>query len=121
MIKLLLTLSHGQPAVERGFSVNSSLLQPNLRSNSLIAQRVIYDAVILTEHPIAKFQVTPELLRSCSLAYRRYTAYLQQKVERANKEKRKKRAREENEVVAAKKKLKQLESAVQSLRPNTRS
>ena len=88
MIQLLLTLSHGQAAVRRGFSVNNSLLQPNLKSHSLIARRMIYDTVILTEQPIAKFQVTPELLSSCSLAYRRYNDCLQQwKVERANEEK----------------------------------
>ena len=55
---------------------------------------MIYDTVILAEQPIAKFQVTPELFRSFSLAYRRYTNYLQrQKVNNANEEKRKKRAR----------------------------
>ena len=73
----LLTLSHGQAAVERGFFVNDFLLQPNLKSHSLVAQRMIYDTVILTEQPIAKFQVTPELLRSYSLAYRGYTDCLQ--------------------------------------------
>ena len=60
VIQLLLTLSHGQAAVERGFSVNSSLVQPNLKSHSLVAQRMIYDTVIRTEQPIANFQVTQE-------------------------------------------------------------
>ena len=61
VIQLLLTLSHGQAAVERGFSINSSLLEPNLKSHSLVAQRIIYDTMIVTEMPVAKFQVTPEL------------------------------------------------------------
>ena len=112
MIQLLLKLSHGQAAEERGFSVNSSLLQPNFKSHSLVAQKIIYDSVIITKQHIAKFQVTRELLRWCSLAYRPYTDYLQQqKVKQANEGKRKKRVKEENELVAAKKKLKQLESA----------
>ena len=92
-MQLLLTLSHGQAAVKRGFFVNNFLLQPNLKSLSLVAQKMIYDIVIRTEQPIAKFQVTPELLRSCSLAYRDILIVFntkQQKVERANEEKEKK-------------------------------
>ena len=61
VIQLLLILSHGQAAVERVISVSSSLLQSNLKSHFLVVQRMIYDTVILTEQPIAKFQVTPEI------------------------------------------------------------
>ena len=68
VIQPLLTLPHGHAAVERGCSVNSSLLQPNLKSHSVVARRMMHDTVILSEQSIAKFQVTPELLRSCSLA-----------------------------------------------------
>ena len=77
---------------------------------------MIYDTMIVTEMPVAKFQVTPELRRSCSLAYRRYTDYLQQqKDQQVDQEKRKKREREENELVLAEKKLKQLEHTAQTL------
>ena len=77
---------------------------------------MIYDTMIVTEMPVAKFQVTPELRRSCSLAYRRCTDYLQQqKDQQVDQEKRKKREREENELVLAKKKLKQLEHTAQTL------
>ena len=34
-VKFLLTLSHGQAAVERGFSVNKEALAPNLKEDSL--------------------------------------------------------------------------------------
>ena len=43
VIKLVLTLSHGQASVERGFSVNENLMVENLKESSLIAQRIIYD------------------------------------------------------------------------------
>lgn len=116
VIQILLTLSHGQAAVERGFSVNSSLLQPNLKSHSLIAQRMIYDTMILSETPLPKFQVTPALLRSCSFARQKYSDYLQQqKDQQLDQEKKKKREREESELLSAKKRLKQLEHTAQTL------
>ncbi|CAN7981355.1 unnamed protein product [Ixodes pacificus] len=44
-VKLILCLSHGNAAVERGFSVNKECLVENLKEESLIAQRVVYDGV----------------------------------------------------------------------------
>lgn len=43
VLKIIITLSHGQASVERGFSVNKSLLVENLAPKSLIAQRIVYD------------------------------------------------------------------------------
>ena len=43
VIKLVLTLSHGQASVERGFSINQNLVVENLKESSLIVQRIIYD------------------------------------------------------------------------------
>ena len=37
--KLLLTLSHGQFAVERGFSMNRDMLIENLHEETLVTQR----------------------------------------------------------------------------------
>ena len=38
IMKIVLTLSHGQASVERGFSVSKNLLVENLQESSLIAQ-----------------------------------------------------------------------------------
>ena len=40
--KMLLTLCHGLAAVERGFSVNKEVLNPNLQEMSLREIRLIY-------------------------------------------------------------------------------
>ena len=40
-VKIILTLSHCQASVERGFSVNKSLLVENLAIKSLIAQKIV--------------------------------------------------------------------------------
>ena len=44
-MKMLLTLSHGQATVERGFSVNKEVLNPNLQEMSLRAIRCIYSSL----------------------------------------------------------------------------
>ena len=41
--KLIFTLSHGQAAVERGFSMNKEILVENLQQKSLISKRMVYD------------------------------------------------------------------------------
>ena len=41
----IMTLFHGNAAVERSFSINKECLIENLHEDSLIAQRVVYDAV----------------------------------------------------------------------------
>ena len=40
-MQLILTLSHGQATVERGFSVNKEVLAPNLQETSLVAMRLV--------------------------------------------------------------------------------
>ena len=45
VVKLLLTLSHGQATVERSFSSNKGVMVENLAQYSLVAQRVICDHV----------------------------------------------------------------------------
>ena len=47
---LLLTICHSQSMVERGFSVNNDVVTPNLRNETLVSHRTVYDAVELHEH-----------------------------------------------------------------------
>lgn len=44
-IKLICILFHGNASLERGFSVNSACLVENLMQDSLVGQRVVYDAI----------------------------------------------------------------------------
>ena len=45
VLKLLLTLTHSQSSVERGFSVNSEAVIPNLKNETLVSLRAVCDAV----------------------------------------------------------------------------
>lgn len=45
-LRIILSLSHGNAGLERGFSVNKECLVENLSEESLVAQRQIHDAVL---------------------------------------------------------------------------
>lgn len=76
VVKIILTLSHGQASVERGFSVNKTLLVENLSEVGLVSQRVIHDhmnANALLPHTI---NITPSLRRYVKSARQRYQNHL---------------------------------------------
>ena len=45
LVKCLLVLSHGQAGVERGFSINSEIMEYNFKQKSVVALRNIYDHI----------------------------------------------------------------------------
>ena len=45
VVKLILIVSHGNAAVESGFSINNDMLVENLLEESLVGQRTVYDAI----------------------------------------------------------------------------
>ena len=64
VFKLVFTLSHGQAAVERGFSVNKELLVENLQQLSLVIQRIVSDYLTDFGKFIIKVALTNALLKS---------------------------------------------------------
>ena len=51
VLKLLLTLSHGQALVERGFSLNNNILKTNTCPKIVIAKRLITDHMVMYLQP----------------------------------------------------------------------
>ena len=86
VVKLVLTLSHGQAAVERGFSVNKQVLD-YLHYLHHVGKRI-------SEVPMAN-----DLLKNCKLAHSRYLAALEkQKVEAVQETKNLKRKLRRDEI-----------------------
>lgn len=77
-IKIILCLSHGNAAVERGFSVNKECLVENLKEDSLIAQRLVHDAV-LAAGGVEKVEITDKMVQMVRNSYRVYREELQKK------------------------------------------
>ena len=114
--KLVFTLSHGQSAVERGFSVNKELLVENLEKESLISQRMVYDHMTATGLKVNEFTISKDLLKSCKLAHSRYTAALQaNKNALVSEEKNLKRKLKMEEIANVKEKKKVVESCIETL------
>ena len=44
-IKIICIISHGQSFTERGFSINKEINNCNMLEESLICQRIVYDAL----------------------------------------------------------------------------
>ena len=45
VLKKLLLLSHGQAAVERGFSINKEISDTNMQTKTLISRRIVKDHI----------------------------------------------------------------------------
>ena len=56
-MQLILTLSHGQATVERGFSVNKEVLAPNRQETSLVAMRLVHSSMQAAKCKVADFVV----------------------------------------------------------------
>ena len=116
VVKLVFTLSHGQAAVERGFSVNKELLVENLQQLSLVSQRIVSKYLTDFRKSIIKVQLTKALLKSCQLVHSRYaTALEMNKNEVHAQEKDRKRKLKIEEIAEVKEKKRAREAAIQSL------
>ena len=78
VVKLLLTLSHGQATVERSFSSNKGVMVENLAQYSLVAQRVICDHV-RSVGGVLNVAFFKELLLSAASARQRYHNLMRKK------------------------------------------
>lgn len=68
----ILCLSHGQASVERGFNINKELLVENQKEASLIAQRVVYDAIRSSDVPLKDIEIPKSLILSARNSHQRY-------------------------------------------------
>ena len=111
--KMILTLSHGQSAVERGFSVNKEVLQDNMQEKSLVAQRVIYDSLYSAELKVHQIKICKEMQVHCKNASSRYRNYLREqenvKIDTARASKRKLK---QDEIGVLAKKKRNLEEVI---------
>ena len=60
----MLTLSHWQTDVERGFSLNDKLLVKNMQEHSLIAQRVMKVDMLSVGYLLNNVPITRDLIKS---------------------------------------------------------
>ena len=116
VLKMILTLSHGQASVERGFSVNQNILVENMKAESLMAQRIVNDHMKANDLESYELNISPELRRSVKSSRQAYSNYLQnQKKEEKETKKSKKRKLVEEEIAEVKRKRNMLSATIDDL------
>lgn len=77
VVKVVLLLSHGNAAVERGFSINKDCIVPNQTEKSLVAQRNVIEAINLIGG-VENISVTKEMIHAARNARARYEESLEE-------------------------------------------
>ena len=71
VLKIVLTLSHGQAEVERGFSLNKEVTVENLLGGNLVARRLLCQFV--NRKKVSGIVVSKEMLVTCGRAWQKYS------------------------------------------------
>ena len=98
MFKLLMTISHSQSIVERGFSISADVATPNLKDETLVSLRMVHDGMNAMGIDLSKFVVPKELLahyRGARVKYEQHQADSEKKRHIAESSRRKKLVMEE--------------------------
>ena len=72
LVKMILTLSHGQVAVEHEFSINNSLSKVNISEQSLVCKKIVRDHLILNQLKPHTVPITNQFMHSVALARQKY-------------------------------------------------
>ena len=119
VIRQLLILSHGQAAVERGFSVNKGVSRENQDGETLVKLRLIKDH-IASVGGIREMQVSKELVTCCASARMRYNEDLERKRREVEAQtKLNKRKAQLEEIDSIKKKRKVLSDSIELMTKET--
>lgn len=113
---MLLTISHGQASVERGYSVNNELLVENMQEKTVVTLRTVYDSIQATGQHFTELPFTPRLKRHVRASRMRYQQYLaDQKKSQTDNEKSSKRKALQEDIQSAEKKRKLLKDSMESM------
>ena len=113
VIKIVLTMFHGQADVERGFSVNKNLTVENMSEESLIAQRFVKDHMKSKNFQPHSLPIPKEMLKSVKEASSLYRQSLKEKKESQQKQEKDKRLLEiDEELIQLNRKRSSLEEAI---------
>jgi len=108
VVKDMLILSHGQSAVERGFSDNKEIMQDNMSEHTVVNFRRAYDGLKAEKKPIQEC-ICKALLDSCKHVSQRYRVHLDETKKEDKKQKEVKERKETSrQIEEAKKKVKNL-------------
>ena len=81
VIQIILTMSHVQAAVERGFNINNSVLKTNISREGVKVKRLVKDHLLANNLKPHTIQITNPIVRALKVARQNYATYLNAKDE----------------------------------------
>ena len=84
LVKLVLVLSHGNASVEGGFSVKKELLIENMLEETVVAQRVVYEATLTAGMDVKNVHVNAKMIAMVRQSHAAYKAGLLAKQQKEN-------------------------------------
>ena len=93
VVKVVLILSHGNAAVESGFPVNKELLVENMEEETIVAQRVVFDAIGVAGMDVTEVDISDKMIGCVRKSHSVYQSAQQLKKEKQSAEE--KRARDD--------------------------
>ena len=108
-LRLLLTLSHGQAAIEPGFSHSSFLLKTNMSPETVIAKRLIKDHMLSNDLKPHNINISKSMVKAFKSAHGKYKMHLEdQRQKRISMEAQTKAMHFSNEIETLKGKVEQM-------------
>ena len=77
VVKLVLTLSHGQAFVERRFSINKSILEINMKEESIVTRKLIRDHMLAHSLSSESVVIIKPIITSCLTGHRKYQEHME--------------------------------------------
>ena len=77
VVKIILTLSHGQASVKRGFSINKSLVKVNMKEEAIVAKTIIRDYMLANSLKPHTVEISNKLILSCSTTHQKYHEHIE--------------------------------------------
>ena len=76
VIRLILTLSHGQASVERGFSINNAILEINMLPETVASKWIVRDHMIAKGLQPHTIKIDKPIMLAVKGARQKYTLYI---------------------------------------------
>ena len=85
VLKIVLTLSDGQASVERSFSVNKSVLDVNMKEESMVARKVIRYHMSSNNLQPHTIEISKAMINSYKSARQKYEIYKEKQADKVDK------------------------------------
>ena len=85
VIKMILTLSHGQAAVGRSFSINKSVVDVNMKGESIVARKTIKDQMLSSDIQPDMIEISNKMINFYRLARQKYEIHKEREAEKKKK------------------------------------